>query len=53
LPAFGHSCSGLTPHDPVTLVGPAALLLIVALLSGFAPAHHAAAIDPVSALRDE
>ena len=44
---------GLTPHDPATLVGATGLLLAVALVAGFIPARHAAAIDPVGALRNQ
>ena len=44
---------GLTSHDPATLVGATGLLLAVALLAGFFPARHAAAINPVGALRDQ
>jgi ABC-type antimicrobial peptide transport system permease subunit len=43
----------LTPHDPATLLGAAALLLFIALVAGFLPARHAAAVDPVSVLRNE
>jgi predicted permease len=44
---------GLTSHDPATLLGTTALLLAVALLSGFLPARHAATVDPVRALKNE
>jgi predicted permease len=44
---------GLTSHDPATLAGATGLLLVVALLAGFLPARHAAAINPVRALRDQ
>ena len=43
----------LTPHDPATLLLTSALLLTGAMLAGFMPARHAAAIDPVRALKNE
>ena len=44
---------GLTPHDPATLLSTTALLLTAAMLAGFMPARHAAAVDPVKALKNE
>ena len=43
---------GLQPSDPVTLALAAAGLTIVAL-SDLLPAHRAATIDPIQALREE
>jgi len=39
--------------DPIVLAGAAALLTLIALGSGFIPAHRASRIDPMSALRYE
>jgi putative ABC transport system permease protein len=43
----------VSPTDPVTLVGVAALLIGIAVVAGFVPARRAARIDPVTALRVE
>jgi predicted permease len=44
---------GLTPSDPVTLVMASVGLAAVALAASLLPAHRAATLDPVTALRDE
>ena len=44
---------GVTPGDPVSLVGSAAILLIVAALASAVPAWRASRVDPMSALRTE
>jgi ABC-type antimicrobial peptide transport system permease subunit len=42
---------GVTPSDPATLAGMAALLLTIAAGSAYLPARRATTIDPALALR--
>jgi predicted permease len=48
-----HQLFGVTAHDPLTLVGVATILSLVALLACCAPAIRATRIDPAVALRHE
>ena len=44
---------GVSPFDPASFVGVAAILTTVALLASYIPARRAARVDPVEALRYE
>lgn len=44
---------GLSPRDPLTLVGSAIALALVGVLAGVIPARRAARVDPLTALRLE
>ncbi|HXE81682.1 MAG TPA: FtsX-like permease family protein [Vicinamibacterales bacterium] len=51
--AAGSLLFELEPHDPWIFAAAAVLLTVVALGSGFIPAHRASQIDPMQALRYE
>ena len=44
---------GMSPYDPIAYGSAACLLAAVALLANWLPAHRAARIDPMVALRQE
>jgi ABC-type antimicrobial peptide transport system permease subunit len=44
---------GVSPIDPVTFAAIPLILAIAAAIASYLPAHRAAAIDPVEALRSE
>jgi predicted permease len=44
---------GVTPFDPISYIGAAALLLITVFVAGLGPARRAASIEPMQALRSE
>jgi ABC-type antimicrobial peptide transport system permease subunit len=44
---------GVQPTDPAVFVAAAVLFAAVAVLASYVPAHRAATVDPVIALRDE
>jgi ABC-type antimicrobial peptide transport system permease subunit len=44
---------GIEPHDPLTMIGAAMLMVTVAALAAWIPARRAAKVDPMVALRYE
>ncbi|OHB79868.1 MAG: hypothetical protein A2Z25_09060 [Planctomycetes bacterium RBG_16_55_9] len=44
---------GIKPHDPLTMIGAAMLMIAVVALAAWIPARRAARIDPMEALRYE
>jgi len=50
---FRSQLYGVSPTDPLTLVGVGGLLCVVAAIACYLPARRAARIDPVTALRSE
>jgi ABC-type lipoprotein release transport system permease subunit len=44
---------GVRPHDPVVIAAAPVVLGAIALLACLAPAHRAASVEPMAALRQE
>jgi ABC-type antimicrobial peptide transport system permease subunit len=44
---------GVSPSDPLTLVGVALLLAAVTVVASYVPARRAASVDPMAALRND
>lgn len=49
---LGHMLYGVEPTDPLVFAQVAVLMLVVAVLAAYVPARRAAALDPVSTLRE-
>jgi predicted permease len=48
---FGSMLVGVSPTDPLTVVGAAVFLIVVSMLASYLPARRALRIDPIVALR--
>jgi putative ABC transport system permease protein len=52
-PFLAHLLYGVSPRDPVALLAPPSLVVMVALVAMWLPARRAMALDPMTALRSE
>jgi predicted permease len=52
-PLIQHFVYGVAPHDPVTIIGVATLLAVIAMLACWLPARRAMNVDPIAALHYE
>jgi ABC-type antimicrobial peptide transport system permease subunit len=43
----------VTPQDPLTIIATSIVLILVALIASFVPAHRATRVDPMAVLRNE
>jgi hypothetical protein len=50
---LANQLTAVSPHDPLTLGGVIGLPVIVGLAACYFPAHHAARVDPLAAMRIE
>lgn len=50
---LSHQLYGLSPHDPLTVIGACLIILAITLLAGYLPARRASKVNPMIALRYE
>ena len=50
---LSHQLYGLSPHDPITVIGASLIILAITLLAGYLPARRASKVNPMIALRYE
>ena len=53
LSSFSHLLYGVGASDPATFISVSAVLISVAILASYLPAHRATHVDPIVALRNE
>ena len=53
LASFSHLLYGVGPADPLTFATAAIVLILVATIAGYLPAHRATTVDPMIVLRYE
>jgi len=53
MPLLESMLYGISPVDPLSLLGAAAILIVAAIAAAIIPARRASRVDPMTALRYE